>query len=123
MKATAMISAVLLTGVLAHAPAHAQQVKKGTLTGRIVSAAVEVPGNSSGPLFTTPAKGFFVLTQVCTEDKDADVRGATLGPIYNENKCTTYNPGIGFPQNEAITCVNNNPDPSGCFITGIITRK
>ena len=123
MKTVAAIATVLVTAVLTAAPVQAQQQKKGTLTGTIVSAAVEVAGNSSGSLFTTPAKGFFVLTQVCVEDKSAEIRGSTLGPIFNEDKCSTYTPGIAFPQNEMLTCVNDDTDASGCFITGVVTKK
>ena len=123
MRTIVAIATMLVGGVLLSTPAQAQQMKKGTLTGKVVSAAVELPANSSATVFTTPTKGFFVLTQVCVDKKDANVRGATVGPVFNDDKCTTYTPGIAFPQSEVITCVNNGGDPAGCCITGVISKK
>ena len=126
MRVIAVVFAVLLTGVALTTPAQAQQLKKGTLTGEILSKTWPIQANSSATMFTTPTKGFFVLTQLCVENKNnVTVRGATVGLLLfpGDEKCTTYNPGIAFPQNEAITCVNDGASASSCLITGVITNK
>jgi len=124
MRVIAVVFAVLLTGVALTTPAQAQQLKKGTLTGEILSKTWPIQANSSATMFTTPTKGFFVLTQLCVENKNnVTVRAASGGLLPGDEKCTTYNPGFAFPQNEAITCVNDGAGASSCLITGVITKK
>jgi hypothetical protein len=125
MERVGTIAASLLMSVLASTPAMAQVIKKGTLSGKIVSAAVEVAPTTAATVYTTPATGFFILTQVCVQDRsEMAVRGATLGPLVTDDRCTTYTPGVALPRNEVITCANNDATPTGaCSITGVLSPK
>ena len=124
MRVIAVVFALVLAGGVMTTRAQAQQLSKGTLTGTIVSKAVEIQASGSATVFTTPAKGFFVLTQLCVENKNnVTLKGATVGTIAVDEECTTYNPGIAFGKEETITCVNDGASASNCLITGVIAKK
>lgn len=82
------------------------------LTGTIYTTSSTLGPNTAGPIFTAPATGNFVLTQLCTASYDPSfgvnpLAGSTLGPIaYFSENCNLYWPGFAIPQNEIITAEN-----------------
>jgi hypothetical protein len=114
---------------LAAAPALAQSVSGGDrgVKGQLVSRSVTAAALGTAPLYVTEAKGYFVLTQVCTADADAGteavIAGSTVGLLATDRQtCRSYDPGFAVPPGEALTCVNTDNDfPLVCTITGIQT--
>jgi hypothetical protein len=113
--------------------AFAQVVTQSTLSGIETSASTTVVHNGSGTasaaVFTTPAAGFFVLTQACfTRNPRVILSGNTAGVIVHSSsgrrKCTVYTPGIALPHNETLTCTNTSTSTDQtCTINGILSAK
>jgi len=112
--------------------AEAQEIKKGGLSGRIISVAVEIPANSNTPVFTTPSSRFFILTQVCTRTGAGPIPlliGSTFGVFIlgdvsqTEGICRTFSPGIALPQNEALSFTTANTVSARGMITGVLSKK
>ncbi len=107
----------------------AQTVKKGTLTGKILTRSVNVPDSASADVFTTDAdvKGalWLILTQVCVEDEgELTLDGNTMGQIVLDNQCTTFEPGLAIPRGETLTFTETAGNGAqGAMITGILVKK
>jgi hypothetical protein len=129
-----------LVAVLALAgPALGQTVKKGTLSGTVVSASATAPsGGTQADLLTTPATGSFLLTQLClvgapgfNNVENGHVAGSTLGRIAqvytdgNLGSCSTWEPGLAIPAGETLRCVQTGASagPLACTITGVQSKK
>jgi hypothetical protein len=122
----AMIAAL----TLASAGVEAQTIKGGGLNGQVLTAGVAVPANSSATVFTTPASGFFILTQVCSGFASCigNLTVAGLGSIpaadNNGGSCQSFAPGLALPQNTAVSCANRcTSQGATCLITGVVTKK
>ena len=63
--------------------AGAHSMKKGTLSGTVMSGYVTLAAASSAMVFTTPASGFFILTQACPTFGFGQARlvGNTVGDL------------------------------------------
>ncbi|HEX2486584.1 MAG TPA: hypothetical protein VHQ66_14850 [Myxococcota bacterium] len=128
---TARLVLALCASAALAAPGLAQNVSGGDrgVKGRLVSRTVLAPAQGSAPLYVTEAKGFFVLTQLCTADASAGdqsvVFGNTVGPLATDGgnqACRSYDPGFTIPPNETLTCDNTGNDfPLVCTMTGVQT--
>lgn len=110
--------------------AEAQTVKRNTLTGPIVSKSASMTPHVAAPVYTTPATGFFVLTQLCvTRGSRVTVTGNTMGVVVHSfhgsrGLCNTYRPGLQVPANETLTCTDtSNITNHSCTITGLLSSK
>lgn len=116
---------------LAAKPALGQSVAGGDsgLKGRLVSRTVTAAPLTNATVYTTEAKGSFVLTQFCWADADAGnealLSGSVLGLVATDRQsCRGYDPGLLFGPSEVVTCVNAANDFSlVCTITGLQTGK
>jgi len=130
---------VLFAAVLVAALASAQTVKKGTLSGTVVSATATNPsGGSVVNLLTTPASGSFLITQVCFRGTNGSnngdnlyIEGSSIGRVANayesgaDASCSTWNPGFALPPGETLSCGQEgaSADPGYCTLTGIQSKK
>jgi hypothetical protein len=126
MRTTGTILAVVLAGVFFSTPVEAQGVKNGGPKGQIISANLTpVPGSTDATIYTTPAQGFFILTQYC-QPFGRPLKGNTFGIIASGNidRCQTFTPGIALPQGEVLT-VDNSCCSQMDFatITGVLSKK
>ena len=115
--------------------AQAQTITNSTLSGTVVSASTNLPPSpGSVTVFTTPEVGFFILTQFCAGGgiiADLTFSGSTFGkvpiPTFASNFCTSYIPGIAFPQGETLSCTTrfpSDPDtPTACMVTGVLSER
>jgi hypothetical protein len=133
MHLRAMISAIVLVVAVGRTTACAQVVTQSTLSGIETSASTTIGHNPTGtaaaPVFTTPATGFFILTQACfTRNSRVTLSGNTVGVIVhsrsNSRKCTTYTPGIALPHSQTLTCTNaSKTTDQTCTVNGILSTK
>ncbi len=129
MRVFCGLIAVFTIAAFSGSISEAQTVKKGTLTGKILTRSVNVPDLGSAAVFTTDveAKGAFwlILTQVCVEDEgDLTFDGNTMGQIVLDNECTTFEPGLAIPRGETLTFTETgNQGAQGAMITGILVKK
>lgn len=104
----------------------AAQAQIFPLVGTVSSASAVVAANSTTPVFTTPASGYFILTQFCG-GFGMSVSGNTFGNIAvgsSDTECNTFNPGYVLPQGETIQCTNPlSGGPSWCNISGILEKQ
>jgi hypothetical protein len=117
--------ALLVVGLVGTA-AHAQVVKKGTLSGTIVSQGATIPTSSSVPVFTAPAAGdgFFILTQVCASAQSVTISGSGIGPLaVSSGNCQTFTPGVALLPAEVLTCSNSSGNDQECMVTGLLSKK
>lgn len=104
----------------------------GGLTGEIVSASAVMASTQTGvTVYTTPATGEFVLTQICVSYSGSLtgyyglLQGSTVGPLASgaagstSGKCTEYFPGLSIPPNEALT-MNDDATINGPTVATII---
>ncbi|WP_139556548.1 hypothetical protein [Methylotetracoccus oryzae] len=90
------------------------RVYQSTLTGEIMSAAVEVPAGGSAAFFTTPSTGYFVLMETW---------GPVVGSSFALSSGGLFSPGLALPQNEVLTCTAVDWDWSvSCMITGVYQK-
>jgi len=119
--AVALILAVALCG-----SADAQQVKKSTLSGTIMSAAVTIPV-STAPLLTAPPStgGRFILTQACISDVPTAVvlRSVALGRLALQAGCTTFDPGFAIAAGDTLECENLVGGAQTCVVSGVLSKK
>jgi hypothetical protein len=116
LRGAAFACAVALS--MCFGTAHAQQLKKGTLSGTLVSATAPA-GNSYLDVYTTPMDKAFVLTQACG---CWTCRTGTFGPFAaasGTEPCATYVPGLALPRGETIQCTGDG----ACTLTGVLSLR
>ena len=102
----------------------------GGLTGQIVSATASIANGTSGTVYTTPATGEFVLTQMCVsfpgDYLSGALTGSTIGPIARYGyggygSCTEYRPGYAIPAGESLIGYDDTSTggPTVFSITGV----
>ncbi len=107
----------------------AQIMKKGVLTGRILSAARTIPAGQPSSLFSTPSlgDGVFIVTQFCQSSPDVVFSSDNVDPVPTypgpNGGCTTFTPGIALQPGVAILCTNNSVTEQSCAVTGIHSPK
>lgn len=90
------------------------RVFQSTLTGEIMSAAVEIPAGGSVAFFTTPRTGHFVLMQTW---------GPVVGSSFALSSGGLFSPGLALPQSEVLTCNAVDWDWAvSCMITGVYQK-
>ncbi|UCE87489.1 MAG: hypothetical protein JSU66_07185, partial [Deltaproteobacteria bacterium] len=102
--------------------AQAQNVRRSTLTGELVSrSATLTSGGNSVVLYVVPQGSSLIVTQGCagplsgsTATSGPNLAGSQLGTVllgsYQLGPCTTFVPGVRFEGGEIITC---EPPPFG----------
>jgi hypothetical protein len=112
-----LVSFCLALSLLSVADAGAQSIVQGGPSGTLVSAVTT--STSLVAVYTTPAKGHFVLTQAGGPGCAFSVQDfGVLGDISAAP--LTFVPGLLLPPNTAISAVS--PGPSGCYIIGVLER-
>ena len=101
MQWTTAIVTGAVTISLSLLPVEAQEIKKGTLSGTILSAGIGVPDNSQQAPLGTPNSGRFILTQVCRSDGAIRFLTGFGEPIVADHGpgCTTFVLGFELGQN------------------------
>ena len=79
----------------------------------IVTASVNLGASESALVYTTPAKGDFVLTQFCASpDVSGGIRldASALGSIAQSGStsCITFTPGVSIPHNSMVSCTTGS---------------
>lgn len=96
--------------------------------GKMVTATVSLTNpNETKIVYSTPASGDFILTQVCTSSVNGGIRLAVsgFGPIadISQPSCQSFTPGISLPSDAAITCSTTAYAAAGgsyfCTISGV----
>ena len=126
MREVTGVFVVLSVAVLMSAPAKAQSVKKGTLSGTVATQGVTVPADSSAAVFTAPAdgEGFFIVTQVCSSAQSVTLSGSAMGPVAVAGGiCESFHPGLALQPSEVLTCTNTSGSSQECMVTGLLSKK
>jgi hypothetical protein len=126
MRGVTRIFVVLSVTALMGAPALAQSVKKGTLSGTIATQGVTIPADSSTAVLTAPADGdgVFVVTQICSSAQSVSLSGSAMGPLaVAGGACQSFTPGLALLPSEALTCANSSGSPQECMVTGLLSKK
>jgi hypothetical protein len=123
MKTTFNIAIAVSLLALMSTTVTAQTVKNGEISGIIVSKSVSIPATSSANLYTTPATGFFIITQACSVSSNIPLSGSGIGEITRLNGCQTFTPGFVVPAGTTLSCYNEYGFTSGCTVTGVLSKK
>ena len=126
MRGLTGIFVVLSVAALMSAPSLAQSVKKGTLSGTIVTQGATIPADSSMAVFTAPAEGegVFVVTQVCSSAQAVSISGSAIGPLaVPGGACQSFTPGLALLPSEVLTCTTTSGSPQECMVTGLFSKK
>ena len=91
--------------------------------GNLVTASVDVVGQVSSLVYTTPTNADFVLTNVCA----GPVNGGTLVQVGGVkllqiagNACQSFNPGMLLPPGASVSCTSFDAEATSfCTITGM----
>ena len=127
MRALKTLLMLSVAGALVVSPATAQTLKKGTMSGTIETHSVTVPGSGSATVFTTPATGFFIATQWCSDFTAGSlVAGSVVllrmgNAVSGNERCTSYVPGIALPQGTNVVFANLGTSPQTVTITGVLS--
>jgi hypothetical protein len=113
--------------------AHAQAIKKGAFSGRVVSGRVEAPAPFQATALPAPSTGYLIVTQVCVEAGQSDqatrLEGTTFGLILESSAelCRTFEPGLALPSGDDVLCRNAGIQAglrqAKCLVTGVAVRK
>ncbi len=129
MRSARLILALTVACLLVSPMAQAQQMKIG-LSGLIETVSATVPANGATAVFTAPTgvkpdTGFFVVTQICVEDRGGvDITGSTLGLIPLDDDCQTFHPGLALPTGETLTATDTDGGTSQAIVlTGVRMKK
>jgi len=90
----------------------------------LVTASTEVSGAVSRIVYTTPAAGDFILTQVCTGLATGgtlvQAGGAGIAQV-GSGLCQTFTPGMALPPDQVVTCTTFDAMASSfCTINGLL---
>jgi hypothetical protein len=131
----ALVAAALLMLASAAGPpgAHAQTIKKGAFSGRVVSGRVEAPAPFQTTALPAPATGYLIVTQACIEAGQSDqatrLEGTTFGLILESSVelCRTFEPGLAMPSGDDVVCRNAGIQAglrqAKCLVTAVAVRK
>jgi hypothetical protein len=123
MKLTDMTMVLAVAIVLTAGVAQAQQIKKGELSGTLMSGHALVTANGQANVLQTSSKGQFIMTQFCKEDGDTELQGSSLGVITTTNGCTEFSPGVPIPRDEVLFCRNDDNQSRSCSVMGVLSKK
>lgn len=99
-------------------------VNRIQMRGTAVTASTTISGSVSQIVYTTPAAGDFLLTQICT----GTVEGGTLVHVggvgiaqVGSGFCQTFGSGMLLPPDQVVTCTTFAAGASSfCTITGVL---
>jgi hypothetical protein len=100
----------------------AQTITQGGPTGTLVSAFAANSGTYV-PIYTTPAKGHFVLTELGGSNDSgclAQVQGLPAGAIGSTTQPEAFSPGLLLPADAAISTVGSGT--AFCYIIGVLEK-
>ena len=109
----------------------------------ITTASVNLGQAESAAVYTTPARGDFILTQFCASpDVTGGIRldATGLGGIaqVGSTSCITFTPGVSIPHSSTLSCTTNSIAAASaptagssalvaagffCTISGMLTTK
>ena len=97
----------------------------------VLSATTSLSGASdTQAVYTTPDRGDFILTQLCTAFANGGIRLAVtgFGDIAHTGSvaCYSFTPGVSIPKDSTITCSTTavaDPGSYFCMISGFQTTK
>jgi hypothetical protein len=136
-----LVAAVAAHLFIGEAPAFAQTLSKGTLSGTILSGVAHAPaGGNAVAMMVAPSSGHTVLTQVCFTHSGMNVCpggavvGSTLGTIAGTDcvastaagsNCTRFDPGVVLPPGETLYCVGNAvfSSENHCTASAVVSAK
>ncbi|MFN8643212.1 MAG: hypothetical protein U0802_16715 [Candidatus Binatia bacterium] len=92
--------------------------------GKLLSASVNLVGQVSALVYTTPADADVVLTQVCVGKAAGGVlvqiAGVGIAQV-GSGSCQTFSPGLILTRDAPLSCTSFDPETSSfCSITGIV---
>jgi hypothetical protein len=136
-----MVRTLLTLGLAIGTPALGQVVKKGTLSGTLLSGAATAGPGVSATILTAPSSGITILLRVCGAKPVAgqnpviSVSGSTLGVLAtfgsdaSENQsgpglCADLSPGLVLPASEVLRCTDLfGSGSASCSAMAIVSRK
>jgi hypothetical protein len=131
------IAEILLPGLFLFSfrmtAAGAQTITNGGPSGTLVSASAVIPAPGATVLiYTTPAKGHFVLTQIGSASPCDQLFTATgFGPLGELFESLTtgrlsFEPGLVLPPKSSVECFDTQQfctaGVSDCFMTGVLEK-
>jgi hypothetical protein len=125
MRITTAILIATLSGLIYAAPAVAQELKLGTLSGTVMSFGLSVPAGTTVAALTVPADKSFVVTQVCLAlVTDFTLNGSVFGtaPLCELTGGGKYSPGIAFAPGESVTFTNSSAHAATVVINGVLVK-
>ena len=120
------VAAITMIGA---AQVSAQTLKNGGPKGIVQSASTSIGASTTSPVFfTTPAEGFFILTDFCRGSQTNGVvtlAGSSMGSLMSDvdGGCISLSSGIALPPNESLTCINQGSFAGFCSISGVLSKK
>ena len=92
--------------------------------GKLLSASVNLVGQASFLVYTTPADADAVLTQVCVGNAAGgvlvQVGGVGIAQV-GSGACQTFSPGLILARDAPLTCTTVDPEANSfCAIAGIL---
>jgi hypothetical protein len=129
MRASAMLRTAAVAVVLLATSAAAQRLTKGVLSGTVQSHGVTVLATSTGTVFTTPATGFIIVTQWCSDFTAGTLAAGTLelprtgNAAAGNERCTSYVPGVVLPPSTAVTFMNPGSSSQAVTVTGVLSSN
>ena len=131
MRAMKLILVLPFVVALSVTSARAQSFKKGNLSGVIQSFSATVAAGGSATVMTTPASGFFIMTQWCSDFSSGTLSASGLGALPRDGsgtpsgtvseRCTSYSPGIALPASSTVSYANPGVSPQTIAITGVLS--
>jgi hypothetical protein len=136
-----MVRAVLAVGLAVGSPALGQVVKKGTLSGTLLSGAATAAAGTTATILTAPSSGVTIVLRVCGakagagENPSIVVSGSSLGVLAtfgsdaSENQggaglCADLSPGLVLPAGEQLTCSDLfGTSAASCSAMALVSRK
>jgi hypothetical protein len=127
-----VMSICLVLCMLCATEAGAQAIANGVLTGTVVSREGTIAGTGTiagkGIIYTTPATGHFVLTQVgCSRPAGVLVSVTKFGPlglldsrVVPQILQLTFSPGLALPSGASVQFTFNYIGVENCYMTGVL---
>ncbi len=111
---------VLLLATGATGTAHGQQLRRGTLSGTLVSKSADAQPGGPVPILTTPSSSPFILTEVCTDAMGLRLSASGFGKIPTPDQSCRDFMGIVLPRNSTISVQGSG---GSITITGVVSFK
>jgi hypothetical protein len=129
MAFTLTIFSVILL-VVGIGASQAQSLKKGTLSGEVVTASVTAAPGTSPTVITAPPTGAYIVTQAFQIGGCGSINASGFGrvPVVLPDGTGEFSPGLALPPNSTVTCDNpgcgpGTPPSVQCILTGVQTTK